>query len=196
MVRSRAKITEADDSAAARAKLGASLDEWVTDETERRWIEPSLLQLLGLEASEIDVLPDRESLFAAWRVFFERIADKGVVILVFEDLQWADDGLLDFIDHVLDWTRDRPIYLIGLARPELLDRRPDWGAGRRNFTSLVLEPLTADEMRELLPGLAPGLPDPGRGTHPRASRGHPALRGRDRPDAPGRWAPRPGRRRG
>ena len=160
MVRSRATITEGDDPATARAKLGASLDEWVTDEAERRWVEPRLLQLLGLvEASDADERPDRESLFAAWRVYFERIAEHGVVILVFEDLQWADDGLLDFIDHVLDWTRDRPIYLIGLARPELLDRRSDWGAGRRSFTSIVLEPLSADEMRELMAGLVPGLPE-------------------------------------
>jgi tetratricopeptide (TPR) repeat protein len=87
------------------------------------------------------------------------VAERGVVVLVFEDLQWADDGLLDFIDHVLEWSRDRPIYVITLARPELLDRRRDWGAGRRNFASLVLEPLEAGEMRELLTGLVPGLPD-------------------------------------
>ncbi|HET9879811.1 MAG TPA: adenylate/guanylate cyclase domain-containing protein, partial [Candidatus Limnocylindria bacterium] len=159
MVRSRAMITEADDPAAQRTKLGATLDEHVPDAAERAWIEPRLLQLLGLEGTDADARPDRESLFAAWRVFFERIAEKGVTVLVFEDLQWADDGLLDFIDHVLEWTRDRPIYLIGLARPELLDRRSDWGAGRRNFTSLVLEPLQADDMRELLGGLVPGLPE-------------------------------------
>ncbi|HEU5325876.1 MAG TPA: AAA family ATPase, partial [Candidatus Limnocylindria bacterium] len=158
MVRSRATITEADDPVAARTKLAATLDEYVRDDAERRWMEPPLLQLLGLDTSEATERPDRESLFAAWRIFFERIAEHGVVILVFEDLQWADDGLLDFIDHVLEWTRDRPIYLIGLARPELLDRRPGWGAGRRAFTSLVLEPLTADEMRQMLAGLVPGLP--------------------------------------
>ncbi|MBA2263043.1 MAG: AAA family ATPase [Chloroflexi bacterium] len=158
MVRGRAGITESDDPAGARAKLTSTLDEWVPDETERRWMEPRLLQLLGLEAGEADERPDRESLFAAWRVFFERVAEQGVVVLVFEDLQWADDGLLDFIDHILEWSRDRPIYIISLARPELLDRRRDWGAGRRNFTSLVLEPLDADLMRELLSGLVPGLP--------------------------------------
>src|SRR6188508_3269612 len=159
MVRGRAGITEADDPATSRTKVAAALDEWVTDEAERRWMEPRLLQLLGLEAADSAERPDRESLFAAWRVFFERIAEKGVVILVFEDLQWADDGLLDFIDHILEWSRDRPIYLISLARPELMDRRSDWGAGRRSFTSLVLEPLGADDMRELLAGLVPGLPD-------------------------------------
>ena len=159
MVRGRTGITEWEDPAAARAKLATSLAEWVPDETERRWMEPRLAQLLGLEPGDADERPDRESLFAAWRVFFERIAEQGVVVLVFEDLQWADDGLLDFIDHILDWSRERPIYIITLARPELLDRRHDWGAGRRNFTSLVLEPLGPDLMRELLGGLVPGLPE-------------------------------------
>jgi class 3 adenylate cyclase/tetratricopeptide (TPR) repeat protein len=160
MVRGRAGIAETDDPLATRAKLAATLAQHVPDETERRWLEPRLLQLLGLEAGDADERPDRESLFAAWRVFFERVAEHGVVVLVFEDLQWADDGLLDFIDHILDWSRDRPIYIITLARPELLDRRRDWGAGRRNFTSLVLEPLDTAEMRELLAGLVPGLPEP------------------------------------
>jgi class 3 adenylate cyclase/tetratricopeptide (TPR) repeat protein len=158
MVRSRAEISEADDPASARAKLLRSLDQWITDDAERRGMEPRMLQLLGLDVSEAGDRADRESLFAAWRVFFERIAEQGVAVLVFEDLQWADDGLLDFIDHVLDWSRERPIYIIALARPELLDRRRDWGAGRRNFTSLVLEPLEPEQMRELLAGLVPGLP--------------------------------------
>jgi class 3 adenylate cyclase/tetratricopeptide (TPR) repeat protein len=160
MVRSRADISESEDPATARSKLAATLGDWVPDATERAWMEPRLLQLLGLEASDAGTRPDRDSMFAAWRVFFERIAERGVVVLVFEDLQWADDGLLDFIDHLLEWSRDRPISLISLARPELLDRRSDWGAGRRNFTSLVLEPLDSDSMRELLAGLVPGLPGP------------------------------------
>ena len=117
MVRGRAGITDADEPATARAKLTSTLSDWVTDEAERRWMEPALLQLLGLETGDGAERTERESLFAAWRIFFERIAERGVVLLVFEDLQWADDGLLDFIDHVLEWSRDRPIYLISLARP-------------------------------------------------------------------------------
>ena len=158
MVRGRAGIGEGEDLGEVRKKLAATLAQFVTDEEERRWIEPRLLHLLGIEEAT-SAGGERETLFAAWRTFFERIAEQGTVLLVFEDLQWADSGLLDFIDHLLDWSRDHPLYLISLARPELLDRRPDWGAGRRNFTSLVLEPLADDVMRELLRGLVPGLSD-------------------------------------
>ncbi|MBA2381173.1 MAG: AAA family ATPase, partial [Chloroflexi bacterium] len=159
MIRSRAEILESDESGTAGSKVAAMLNEWISDDAERHWLEPRLLQLLGLGSPDVE-RPDRESLFAAWRVLFERIAERGVVVLVFEDLQWADGGLLDFIDHVMEWSRDRPIYVITMARPELLDRRPDWGAGRRSFTSLLLEPLGEGVMRELLTGLVPGLPEP------------------------------------
>ena len=110
----------------------------VPDETERRWIEPAMLTLLGI--SDGDGAADE--LFAAWRTFFDRLAATGPVVLVFEDLHWADPGLLDFIDHLLEWSREQPIYVLTLARPELLERRSDWGAGRRNFLSLGLEPLS------------------------------------------------------
>src|SRR5665811_2351692 len=91
------------------------------------------------------------------RTYFERIAAEDPVVMVFEDLQWEDSGLLAFIDHLVDWSRGVPIYVVALARPELLETRPDWGAGKRNFTSLALEPLSPDAMRELLAGLVPGL---------------------------------------
>ena len=108
------------------------------DESERRWIEPALLALLGVGDAPAG---GRDELFRAWRTFFERIAATGIVVLLFEDLQWADPGMLDFIDHLLEWSRGVPILIITLARPELLERRPDWGAGRRNFLALGLEPL-------------------------------------------------------
>ena len=158
MVRGRAGISEFEGVDEARAKLVAATERWVPDEDERRWIQPRLLQLLGIEGHDGE-RPERESLFAAWRVFFERIAEHGVVVMVFEDLQWADTGLLDFIEHLMDWSRDRPLYIITLSRPELLDRRMDWGLGRRSFTSLVLDPLDDESMRDLLAGLVPGLPE-------------------------------------
>jgi class 3 adenylate cyclase/tetratricopeptide (TPR) repeat protein len=155
MVRSRCGLLETDDAETTRTKLAETVVRFVPDETERRWIEAALLTLLGV--GDGGNAP-REELFRAWRTFFERVASEGMVALLFEDLQWADMGLLDFIDHLLEWSRGVPILIITLARPELLERRPDWGAGRRNFLALGLEPLDEPAMRELLDGLVPGLP--------------------------------------
>jgi class 3 adenylate cyclase len=156
MVRRRAGLLESDDEATTREKLLEMTRRWVPDENERRWIETALLALLGLG----DPLPGgRDELFAAWRTFFERIAETATTVLLFEDLQWADVGVLDFIDHLLDWTKALPIFVVTLSRPELLERRPDWGAGRRNFVSLALDPLSEEAMRQLLDGLVPGLPE-------------------------------------
>jgi class 3 adenylate cyclase/tetratricopeptide (TPR) repeat protein len=154
MVRMRARIAEDEEPAAALEKLRATLDEHILDPEDRRFVEPSLAHLLGLEEHEAR---DRQALFAAWRLFFERLAEVYPTVLMFEDMQWADSSLLDFIEYLLEWSRDHPLYVITLARPELLERRPTWGAGHRNFTSLHLEPLSAEAMEELLAGLVPGL---------------------------------------
>ena len=155
MIRKRAGLAESDDHATTRERIAATVAEYVPDLEERRWIEPRLLQLLGVE----EIRPsEREELFAAWRTFFERVADLGPTILLFEDVHWADPGLFDFIDHILEWSRSHPILIVTMARPELLERRPDWGAGRRNFVSIELEPLPDEAMVAGLEGLVPGLP--------------------------------------
>jgi class 3 adenylate cyclase/tetratricopeptide (TPR) repeat protein len=155
MVRRRCELAETDDEATTRARVAATVAEHVMDPEERRWLEDSLLVLLGVESG---ASPDQ--LFGAWRTFFERLAATYPVVLAFEDFHFADSGLLDFVQHLLEWSRGVPIYVLTLARPELLDRRPDWGTGRRNSVNLSLEPLTAPAMRELLRGLVPGLPEP------------------------------------
>ena len=155
MIRGRAGLVETDGEAETRDKIAAMLAAHVPIEAERRWIEPAMLALLGIAGTEVEA----DQLFAAWRTFFDRLSETGPVILLFEDLQWADSGLLDFIDHLLEWSRDRQIYVLTLARPELLEVRTDWGAGRKNFLSLGLEPLPAVAMRQLLGGLVPGLPE-------------------------------------
>jgi len=160
MVRERCGLLATDDEATTRSRVRETLERWIPDEPERRWIEPALLTLLGLDRTPSDGggAPARaDGLFAAWRTFFERIAAEGTVVLVFEDLHWADSGLLDFIDHLLEWSRNLPICIVTLARPELLEQRTSWGAGKRNFTSLSLEPLPPAAMRQLLAGLVPGL---------------------------------------
>jgi tetratricopeptide (TPR) repeat protein len=156
MVRRRAGLAEGDDEATTRAGISDTVTQWVPDEADRRWIEASLLALLGVGEVPSE---GRDELFAAWRAFFEAIARQAPTVLVFEDLHAADSGLLDFIDHLLDWSRDYPILVITMARPELLERRPSWGAGRRNFVGMALEPLPDASMRELLAGLVPGLPE-------------------------------------
>ncbi|HYC07251.1 MAG TPA: AAA family ATPase, partial [Candidatus Binatia bacterium] len=154
MIRRRAGLLETDDEATTRAAVAATLVEHVPDPDERRWIEPALLSLLGFETGVRS-----EQLFGAWRTFFERLAATDPVVLVFEDFHFADSGLVDFVDHLMEWSRQVAIYVVTLSRPELLDKRPDWGAGKRNFTSLYLDPLPPAAMRELLTGLIVGLPE-------------------------------------
>jgi predicted ATPase/class 3 adenylate cyclase len=155
MVRMRARIAEEEDPVSARTKLREVVEEHVKDDEELRFVEPRLAHLLGLEEA---TGYERDDLFGAWRLFFERLAEVYPVVMAFEDMQWADDSLLDFIEYLLDWSRSSPICVVTLARPELLERRSTWGAGRRNFTSLYLEPLPPEAMAELLGGLVPGLP--------------------------------------
>ena len=156
MVRMRCRISEDEPAEAALAKLAAVLDEHIPDADERAFVEPRVAHLLGIEGS---ARFERDDLFAAWRLFFERLADVYPTVLAFEDMQWADASLLDFIEYLLEWSRNSPLYVITAARPELVERRPTWGAGKRNFTSLYLEPLPESTMRALLAGLVPDLPD-------------------------------------
>jgi class 3 adenylate cyclase/tetratricopeptide (TPR) repeat protein len=155
MVRGRAGILESEGAEEALAKLTVCVDEHVRDLDDREWVLPRLTHLLGLA----DASYERDDLFAAWRLFFESLADEQPTILVFEDLQWADAGLLDFVEYLVEWSRSKPIYIVGLARTELAARRPAFGATTRGgFTGLALEPLSSDAMDALLDGLVPGLP--------------------------------------
>ena len=150
MVRARAGIVEEEDAATARAKLRAAVEEHVIDERERRLVEPRIAHLLGLEQR---TATDRGDLFGGWRLFFERLAVKDPVVLAFEDLQWADSGLLDFIDYLLEWSAEFPFFILALGRPELLNSRPAWTA------TVALDSLGDGAMGELLAGLVPGLPE-------------------------------------
>jgi class 3 adenylate cyclase/tetratricopeptide (TPR) repeat protein len=155
MVRWRCGITEDEEPDVALQKLQAALQEHLLDLEERRFVEPRLAQLLALGEGASH---ERQDLFAAWRLFFERLADAYPTILAFEDMQWADSSLLDFVEYLLEWSRDKPLFVVTLARPELAEKRPTWGAGHRNFVSLYLEPLSEEAMEQLLVGLVPGLP--------------------------------------
>ena len=160
MMRMRLRIAEGDPETTAVAKLDAGLAEAVDDPDERAWLRPRLAVLLGLadavgaDAGEVE----RDSLFAGWRVFLERLARRDPVVLLFEDMQYADAGLLDFLDHLLEWSADLPIFVVVLTRPELHDARPAWN-GHRSITPLYLDPLLDEPLERMLDAMVAGLPE-------------------------------------
>jgi class 3 adenylate cyclase/tetratricopeptide (TPR) repeat protein len=158
MVRARLQIGEDDSLDVAAVRLRAGLERWIGDPGDREFIEPRLAQLLGLPTKSV---LEKEELFAGWRLFFERLAEKQPVVLVVEDLQWADAGLVDFLDHLLDWSSDHAIYLLVLTRPEGADRT-GLVLNRRNLTSLSLDPLSNEVMGQVLDGLVADLPSDAR----------------------------------
>jgi class 3 adenylate cyclase/tetratricopeptide (TPR) repeat protein len=157
IVRQRFGIAEEDAADVSASKLAARLPEFVPDEAERGYVGPRLARLLGVAYPGADNTLGREELFAGWRLFFERLADVSPVILLIEDAQHADPALLDFLDHLVDWARTSPIYVLVLARSELDGQRPGWASGR-NRTALTLDPLDPRSMETLLDALVPGMP--------------------------------------
>ncbi len=148
MVKAQAGIQDNDDADAAEAKLRASVEATV-DADDRAWVAQHLLPLVGV--AQLDDAGDRrDERFAAWRRYFEGLAEQRPLVLVFEDLHWADDGLLDFVDHLADWAGSVPLLVLGTARPELLERRPGWGGGKLNATTLALTPLADEEAAQII----------------------------------------------
>jgi class 3 adenylate cyclase/predicted ATPase len=158
MVRQRLGIAEEDPAEAAAAKLAAGLDRYVPDLDERVYVGVRLGRLIGVPVAGDDAgTVSREELFAGWRLFFERLAAVHPVVLLVEDAQYADAALLDFLDYLIDWVRDLPVYVLVFARPELGQARPGFGTGR-NRTALTLDPLDAASMDQLVDALVPGMP--------------------------------------
>ena len=129
--------------------VGAKVDRAVADLFEDLEVAPHVRTLVGAAA---DRTFSREDLFDAWRRFLERLAARYPLVLVLEDIHWADAGLLDFVDHLADWAQG-PIFVLTLARHELLELRPAWGGGKRNYAAIDLDPLTGDECRAMIDDL-------------------------------------------
>ena len=159
IVRQRFGIAEEDAAEVAAGKLAERLPKFVPDAREQHYVGPRLARLLGVGYPGADAALSREELFAGWRLFFERLADVSPTILLIEDAQHADPALLDFLDHLIDWARSSPIFVLVLARPELDEARPGWGTGR-NRTALTLDPLDTRSMDTLVDALVPGMPEP------------------------------------
>jgi predicted ATPase/class 3 adenylate cyclase len=153
MVKAEAGILETDPDDAAAEKLTATVSDLLAEPGERPWVERHLRPLLGLAQQRGSGEPGIEEARGAWRRFLEALAERRPTVLVFEDLHWADDGLLDFLDHLIDWTHDVPLLVLCTARPELLVRRPGWGGGKANAATISLVPLSDAETARLLAGL-------------------------------------------
>jgi class 3 adenylate cyclase/tetratricopeptide (TPR) repeat protein len=153
IVKAQAGILETDSAEDALDKLHRTVEDVVADQGEADWIESQLRPLVGLE-DEAQPGGDRQAdAFGAWRRFFEHLAERSPLVLVFEDLHWADDGLLDFVDDLVEWASAVPLLVVCVARPELLSRRPGWGGGKPNATTLSLSPLTHDDTARLVAAL-------------------------------------------
>jgi predicted ATPase/class 3 adenylate cyclase len=150
MAKAQAGILETDTPDEVERKLADAVAA-LEVEGAARMLE-SLRPLVGL-AGEADAGGDRSERYAAWRGFFEALAEQGPTVLVFEDLHWADDDLLDFVDHLVDWSSGVPLLVVCTARPELLERRPGWGGGKPNALTLSISPLSDDDTARLLAGL-------------------------------------------
>src|SRR5581483_6571806 len=159
VVKAHLEILESDPADTVAQRLSAAVAALVEDETARAWVEAYLRPLVGLGGAERLSGDRRAEAFSAWRRFVVGLAAGGRVVLALEDVHWADDGLLDFVEHLREWATGVPLTVLCTARPELVDRRPAWPG------IVPLEPLSTEdtgELAELLLGdreLRPGLRD-------------------------------------
>ena len=142
MVKAQAGILEGDSEEEAGRKLHEAVED--------PWVESHLRALVGLPGALEGGGDRRDEAFTAWRHFFEGLADRSPLVLVFEDIHWADENLLDFLDHLVDWATGVPLLVVCTARPELLARRPSWGGGKPNALTISLSPLSDEDTARLL----------------------------------------------
>ncbi len=150
IVKSQAGILEAEPPEEAAAKLKAAVTSLIDDPAESDWVRLRLGPLVGIGGGGAE----RSELFNAWRRFFEALASRHPLVMVIEDLHWADEALLEFLEYLLDWTHGLPLLLVCTARPELYASRPDWGGGRPDAVNVGLGALNPAETVELVAELS------------------------------------------
>jgi class 3 adenylate cyclase/tetratricopeptide (TPR) repeat protein len=159
IVKAQAGILGSDGAREADEKLAAAVSAVVPDPAEQGWVHARLAPLIGLADANPEGI-ERGEAFSAWRRFIEAIASMRPLVLVLEDVHWADAALLAFIEHVVEWSSGAPILVICTARPELFDREPGWGGGKRNWSTISLAPLDDGDTQQLISGLLPAEASP------------------------------------
>src|SRR5215211_4817087 len=171
IVRQAAGIADTDPPAEATARLRRLLGS--DEDRDRERVAARIAQLVGLDAAPA---PAEEAAWA-FRRLLELLAGRGPLVVVLDDLHWAEPGLLDLVEHVADYGRGAPILLVAMARPEFLEDRPGWAGGKLNATTLLLEPLDDAEATRLLAALAGPvtLPEAATGPITKAAGGNPLF---------------------
>jgi class 3 adenylate cyclase/tetratricopeptide (TPR) repeat protein len=149
VVKAQAGILESDPPEVARSKLEGSVISLVP-ESEHPWLAARLAALVGIESSST---AERDESFTAWRRYLEAIAARDPLVVVFDDLHWADLAMLQFLEHLVDWAEGVPMLVVCTARPELYERAMGWSGGKRNATTINLSRLSDEETARLIAGL-------------------------------------------
>lgn len=156
VVKAQAGILESDTSGATSAKLAAAVEAAIDQESDREWVARLLAPLVDTARPGAEATDRSEAFseaFSAWRMFLEGIAAKRPLLIVLEDLHWADPPLLQFVEELVDWSRDVPLLVVCTARPELYERAPGWGGGKRNSITISLPSLSDEETARLVSAL-------------------------------------------
>jgi class 3 adenylate cyclase/tetratricopeptide (TPR) repeat protein len=151
LVKAQAGILESEPAAEASQKLRVAVEALIPTEADRLWVISTLEPLIGIGGGT----SGSDELLPGWRRFFGAMAQQHPLVIVIEDLHWAEDAMLEFLDELVGWAFDLPILLVCTARPELYADRPDWGGGHRNGITIGLSPLADADVARLLTGLLP-----------------------------------------
>src|SRR5919198_354903 len=153
IVKAEAGMRGTQDPDVAASKLGAAVAAVIDDPDDAEWVERHLRVLVGLEGEETLFGDRKAEAFAAWRRFIERLAQRRPTVLVLDDIHWADEALLDFVEHLLAWASDVQLLVLCTARPELFERRPAWRADSSGSRVVALEPLSDADTHQLFEAL-------------------------------------------
>jgi len=153
IVKAQAGILESDSPETASDKLRVAVHAVVDEPDERTWFVARLGPLVGAQSSQSAGAAEKEESFTAWRRFLEAIASCSTLVVVFEDLHWADAAMLEFIDHLVEWSTGVPLLVACTARPELYESHEGWGGGKRNSNTVSLSPLSDSETAQLISAL-------------------------------------------
>ncbi|MDP9222462.1 MAG: AAA family ATPase, partial [Actinomycetota bacterium] len=155
IIKAAAGILESDNLEQVATKLDSAIVDLIEDASERDWFRARIAPLLGANIPQDTDIVDRGESFTAWRRFLEAEACRVPLILVFDDLHWADPATVEFIEHLVDWSNGIPLFVVCVARPELYDNHPDWGGGKHNSNTITISPLSDEETGELIAALLP-----------------------------------------